>query len=227
MNKLIVSTFLIALAGCSSDNDNSTPATSTSTEYRIKLINLTHGQPFSPPLALLHDGEFKAWGIGTPASIALEKLAEGGDAGELLALQDGKPNHVSDSPLAPGQSASFSITTDSSDHRHLTLATMLVNSNDAFSGISGLDLAGLEVGETRIVNAEAYDSGTEGNSEAAGTMPGPVDGGEGFNVARDDIADQVTRHGGVVSHDDGLTDSVLSDAHRFDNPVMRIEITRI
>jgi len=227
MNKLIVSTFLVALAGCSSDSDNSTPATSTSTEYRIKLVNLTHGQPFSPPLALLHDGKFKAWEIGTPASIALEKLAEGGDAGALLASQDGKPNHISDSPIAPGQGVSFSMTADSNDHQHLTLATMLVNSNDAFSGISGLDLAAMEAGETRIVNVGAYDSGTEGNSEAVGTMPGPADGGEGFNAARDDIADQVTHHGGVVSHDDGLVDSVLSDAHRFDNPVMRVEITRI
>jgi len=226
MNKLIVSAFLIAIAGCSSDsNNNSTLATSA--EYRIKLVNLTHGQPFSPPLALLHNGEFKAWEIGTPASIALEKLAEGGDAGELLASQDGKPNHISDSPLAPGQGISFSMTADSSDHQRLTLATMLVNSNDVFSGISGLDLAAMEAGETRIVNVGAYDSGTEGNSEAVGTMPGPADGGEGFNASRDDIADQVTHHGGVVSRDDGLPDSVLSDAHRFDNPVMRIEITRI
>ncbi|MCK5919813.1 MAG: spondin domain-containing protein, partial [Methylococcales bacterium] len=107
MNKLIVSAFLIAVAGCSSDSNNSTRATST--EYGIKLVNLTHGQPFSPPLALLHDGEFKAWETGTPASIDLEKLAEGGDAGALLASQEGKPNHISDSPLAPGQGISFSI----------------------------------------------------------------------------------------------------------------------
>jgi len=33
-------------------------------------------------------------------------------------------------------------------------------------------------------------------------------------------------HAGVISVDDGLTTSALNESHRFDNPVVRITITR-
>ena len=102
---------------------------------------------------------------------------------------------------------------------------MLVNTNDAFTGLNAYNLADLDVGEEWTSVARAYDAGTEANSEAAGTMPGPADDGEGFNAERDD-ADFVALHPGVVSADDGLSSSVLSVQHKFDNPVMRITVTR-
>jgi hypothetical protein len=71
----------------------------------------------------------------------------------------------------------------------------------------------------------AYDAGTEANSEAKGTMPGPADGGEGFNASRDDV-DFVHIHPGVISMYDGLADSVLGASHRFDNPVLAVTIMR-
>ena len=70
------------------------------------------------------------------------------------------------------------------------------------------------------------DAGTEVNSEAAGTMPGPADGGEGFNATRTDTG-YVAMHPGVVTVDDGLTNSVLTVQHKFDNPAVRIMVTRI
>ena len=70
------------------------------------------------------------------------------------------------------------------------------------------------------------DAGTEANSEAAGTIPGPADGGEGYNAERDD-ADLVSFHPGVVSADDGLMMSALTSAHRFDNPAVKLSITRV
>ena len=71
----------------------------------------------------------------------------------------------------------------------------------------------------------AYDAGTEANSEAAGTIPGPADSGEGFNEERDDV-NYVAMHPGVVSQHDGLSSSVLSSQHKFDNPLTQVVITR-
>ena len=102
---------------------------------------------------------------------------------------------------------------------------MLVNTNDAFSGINAMELDDLKLGHNRVVYTYALDAGTEANSELAGTIPGPADGGEGFNAVRDDVTSLVTYHGGVVSHDDGYTSSVLTESHRFDGPVLRVEIT--
>jgi hypothetical protein len=56
-------------------------------------------------------------------------------------------------------------------------------------------------------------------------MPGPADGGEGFNAMRSDTG-YVAMHPGVVSADDGLNSSVLSVEHRFDNPAVRIMVSR-
>ena len=89
-----------------------------------------------------------------------------------------------------------------------------------------LDLSTFAVGDSWTATAGVYDAGTEVNSEAAGTMPGPADGGEGFNATRTDTG-YVAMHPGVVSGDDGLTNSVLTVQHKFDNPAVRIMVTRI
>lgn len=107
----------------------------------------------------------------------------------------------------------------------LTLATMLVNTNDAFVGLDGVDLSGLGRNESMVLHARVYDAGTEANSETAATIPGPAGGGEGYNAARDE-RDFIAVHRGVVSRDDGLATSALDASHRFDNPGARIVITR-
>jgi len=77
------------------------------------------------------------------------------------------------------------------------------------------------------LTANVYDAGTEINNEAPGTIPGPADGGEGFNADRSDNVNLVRGHGGVVSSADGLASSVLDQSHRFDNPAVMVTITRI
>ena len=85
------------------------------------------------------------------------------------------------------------------------MASMLVNTNDAFVGESGLSLKSLAVGDTFVMNMNVWDSGTELNDELAATIPGPAGGGEGFNTTRNDT-DVVSFHAGIISQDDGLTD---------------------
>ena len=97
---------------------------------------------------------------------------------------------------------------------------MLVNTNDGFIGLNGVDISELGIDESLVLYARVYDAGTEANTETAATVPGQ--GGEGMNAARDD-RDFIA----VVSQDDGLATSALDASHRFDNPAARIVITRI
>jgi len=112
--------------------------------------------------------------------------------------------------------------------------------NDAFGGFSSHDISNMEVGESMIIVAPAWDAGTEANTETADTMPGPAaqaagGGGEaaGTSPERDDIVDAVRIHSGVVTSanaDDpsleGLATSILDQSDRFDNPTMRVVVTR-
>ena len=218
MKYLAIPAMLIALSACDQQGKN---------EYSIQITNLTHEQPLSPPAALLHRARFSAWSVGTPASEQLEQLAEGGDASGLLNLQRQAPSYSADAPLFPGETISFTLMSHNRFQSRLTLAGMLVNTNDAFSGINAMELDDLPTGQTRVVYTYALDAGTEANSELAGTIPGPADGGEGFNAVRDDVTSLVTHHGGVVSQHDGHSSSVLTEAHRFDGPVLRVEITAL
>jgi len=102
-----------------------------------------------------------------------------------------------------------------------------VNTNDAITGINGASIADLQPGESMTWRAIAYDAGTEANTELAAHIPGPAGGGEGFNAARDDVADRVAMHSGVVGQDDGNAASDLTGQHRFDNPVAEVRIERI
>jgi hypothetical protein len=101
---------------------------------------------------------------------------------------------------------------------------MLGKTNNGFTGVSAQSLATLAVGATVNTHLLSYDAGIERNTETAATVPGL--GGEGFNPARDDIINTVQLHPGVVSMDDGLPTSGLTQVNRWDNPVALLSITR-
>jgi hypothetical protein len=168
------------------------------------------------------------WSVGSSASNGLEQLSEGGDNTELLseAATSSKATASGGGVIAPGQSESVIVEVDEMNHLALSFATMLVNTNDGFTGINAVDLSGMAVGSNKQLLVKAYDAGTEANSEQASTVPGPAAGGEGYNQARDD-RDSVSGHPGVVTHDDGLSGSALNESHRFDNPVAQVTITRV
>jgi len=228
---LIASVFTIGLAACNDNNKVAeevvvvapvTPAMEYS--YSITLTNLTYAQPLSPVAVALH-GDTKMWQVGQSASVALEKLAEGGDNADFIALTSNMATISSEGPVPPGASVTLDINTTEPMATYLTVATMLVNTNDAFSGLTGVDISTLVLNQEKSWRLNVYDSGTELNNEAVGTIPGPVDVGVGYDSTRDDI-DLVGYHSGVVSKDDGLSSSVLTQAHRFDNPAVKLTITR-
>lgn len=223
----VVSSALL-ISACSSDDDDDMMVVempeAVDVSYSITVTNLTYSQPFSPISIVLHN-EGQLWQIGESASVALEKLAESGDNSELITQSVVTASMAGAGILMPGQSETVLITIEDNTRSLLTLATMLVNTNDAFTGLNSIPLADLDVGDSWSKMVGAYDAGTEANSESAGTMPGPADGGAGFDTQRDDT-DMVTMHPGVVSMHDGLSTSVLTQAHKFDQPTAKITITR-
>ncbi|MEM7218013.1 MAG: spondin domain-containing protein [Pseudomonadota bacterium] len=230
----------IALAACGGGNniesiapDVSTPAPPPDARFEVTVTNLTNAQPLSPVAIIAHRGEYQAFTIGEAVTVGMESLAEGGDNGDLIAEAESTAGVLAAAsgvaPIGPGgsETVEISVNPGTTDALRLSLATMLVNTNDAISGAPDIDVGGMAVGEQARHFAIAYDAGTEANTEAAGTIPGPAVGGEGFNAARDDIADRVSMHPGVISNETGLATSVLSAQQRFDNPVLSFTVTRL
>ncbi len=225
----ILAIFLLVtffLQGCS-DSDDTISAGAEERSYEITVLNLSHNQPFSPVAAIMHSAAYQGMTLGASANTALEILAESGDNSSFLTDASADPA-VSDTTsgtgvIASGAQGTVSLT---GSETLLTIASMLVNTNDAITVLNGIELGKMLKDETMTLYARAYDTGTEGNSEAASDIPGPAAGGEGFNAARKD-RDFISVHPGIVSMDDGLASSVLSEGHRFDNVVAKIMIKRI
>ena len=218
------STLLISGCADNSANDNAVK------RYEISVTNITNNQPMSPPALILHADGYAGWQIGSAASDGLELLAESGDATGFVNEATSNANvlldETGDGLVLPGQTETYSLSIRTAEDLRFTLATMLVNTNDAFVGIDAIDIDDLEKGDKRVLFASVYDAGSEENLETAGTIPGPAGGGEGFNAARES-SDMVTMHSGVVTSSDGLSSSALDQSHRFDNPAAKVVIKRL
>ncbi len=224
----IVAASSLFLSACNGSNDKvelPEPIMPVNYSYEVSVTNLTAAQPMSPVAVVLHN-EQHFWQIGTSASVALEHLAESGDNSQFLAESAVLAMASGTGVIMPSASETVTVTLTDTQPQLITVASMLVNTNDAFTGIDAMDLSSLAVGESVSVMTMTYDAGTEKNSEMMGTIPGPAAGGEGFNSERDDV-DVVSMHAGVVTQDDGLSTSALTLAHRFDNPTLSVTIKRV
>jgi len=222
---------LLLAAGCS-DDDGTTPEPTQPLQimYQVTVTNLSNDQPLTPLAVVLHGGAYRPWQLGQSASAGLEVLAESGSPADFLqeakAESDVVAVAMSEKKIDPGTGDLVTVQGDMDKSIKISVASMLANTNDAFTGINAMAVGDLKVGESITVLAHAYDAGTEANSESAGSIPGPADEGAGYDAARDDV-DFVSVHAGVVSKDDGLAQSVLTEAHRWTGPVAKVMITRM
>ena len=235
---LLVGVSAFALAACDSSNNNfrapppPPPPPPAMASFDVTVTNLTNGQPVSPVAVIAHQAGYSVFTIGSPATVGLETLAEGGDNSMLIAEADADANVFSSgsgaAPIGPAGSETVTIDVLESDLAGLmvSVSTMLVNTNDAISGLNGVDVSGLAEGDAWTGRAIVYDAGTELNTELGAEIPGPAGGGEGFNAARSDRDDRVAMHSGVISQDDGFATSALTGQHRFDNPALMVRIER-
>ena len=166
------------------------------------------------------------WTIGQPASEGLALLAESGDNSEFLANTALLATASAEQPTLPGDSVEVSVSIEDNADTRLSVAAMLGNTNDAFTGFTAMDLSQLSVGDVITRVSVAYDAGTEDNTESAMSVPGPAGGGQGPSEGRE-IHDFVSMHPGIVTAEGGLSSSVLTSDHRFDNPVLRISVMRM
>ena len=156
-------------------------------EFEVMLTNLTTGAPaaggqiFSPPIFVTHGHGFSIGASGEAASMQLGVLAETGNNGPLAELAMGSDAVGSvvafppppDGVVLPGASVSTMVTA-SSGMGYLSLATMLVETNDGIVLGNSLPLFD-EDGNPRSFTMDliSYDAGTEDNNELATHVPGP------------------------------------------------------
>jgi len=223
----ILASLVLAACGGSSNNKSH----SLMKAYKVTVHNVTANQPFSPVAVIVHMPAYSAFKPGQAASTALEHLAESGSNKQLLAEAQTNAavisNKSGNGAIPPGgmETINISIPKDTTGFK-LTLASMLVNTNDGFASRSTSKIVGLNVGDSVDMNLLAWDAGTEANDEANG-VPGPAAGGSGYDASRQGDINFVTIHQGVVTKDDGLLTSKLNESHRFDNPVGLVHIERV
>lgn len=154
-----------------------------SVELEISITNLTQGNYFTPRLVVAHTEDVDVFEVGEEASSALAWLAEAGvitdaqnaaSAGanfEALlgpADTDNGANtwHFFDGLVAPATTLTYG-SFDTMDKPYLSLASMLIPTNDAFIGLDSIKIP-TEAG-TYTYYLNAYDAGTELNDELNST----------------------------------------------------------
>lgn len=187
--------------------------------YDVTVTNLTRGQVFSPIFVVTHRSSISLFEAGAAASAELAALAEGGETGPLGALLGGlggvTATATSDGPVPPGESATVRVSGNFRDV--VSVASMLVNTNDAFLAVNGVGLPRY----LRRVDAIAYDAGSEPNDELCADIPGPACGGAGTS-ADEGGEGYVFVHSGV--HGVGELEPAVYD---WRNPVARVTIRRV
>ncbi len=176
-------------------------------------------QPLSPPIAATHKPGFHMFRPGEPASDELRQIAEDAVGGPMVELlhQSEKVHDVAqgDQVIFPEHSYTFTIKATGIAHR-LSFATMLVNTNDAFTGFDGFPLP--REGE-RMVYLRALDAGTEKNTELKAHIPGPCCGNP---LVRVPTEEPISLHPGIQ----GVGD-LDPDTYGWDEPVAKLIVKRI
>ncbi len=210
--------------------------------YEVTITNLTSGQPFTPPVVAVHRASTGVFEVGDAASPQIAALAENGNIGLLeAALADDK--HVASqasaaAPLVPpGLPGSGAFTdqvtltvTGERGAKYLSWASMLICTNDGFTGVDTLRLPKM-IGESVEVTTRGYDAGSELNTEDFVDIVPPCQGLVG--VSSDDpgtgVSNPALAENGVITHHAGIAGGVdlLPGVHGWDDPVAHVQVVRV
>lgn len=210
--------------------------------YEVTITNLTSGQPFSPPVVATHRKPTGFFAVGEPASPELQAIAENGNNAPLLAAL-ATDRHVFDvaeagAPLVPasdpggtGLNHSVTLTVEAAEGaKYLSVATMLICTNDGFTGTDGLRLPN-KVGDSVTVFTNGYDAGTEINTEDFADLVPPCQALIG--VTSDDagtgMSNPALAEGGVIRHHPGIQGiaDLVPGIHGWNDPVAMVHIVRV
>lgn len=212
---LVLSVLVLAITVAGTSED-----VTANQNYKLKvtITNLTKGQVFSPPIVATHHRRLTPlFVLGSKASVELAALAEDGMTGPLEMLwndplvKDVKTGDF----IMPGHSAT--IVVDASYGRdYLTVAGMLVSSNDAFFALNGVKSPR---SGWKSYLSPAYDAGSEANNEGCDFVPGPPCGGD--DRATEGAEGYVYIHSGIH----GVGD-LMPSVWDWHNPVAKITVRR-
>jgi hypothetical protein len=217
----------------------STPELST---YRVTLVNLTSGQPFSPPVAATHQKAIRMFEVGKLASDELAAIAQAGDEGPMFRLfsASGKVTQAVDvgRPVTRSghtvgdftDTVTFEIAGAPGDK--FSIATMLICTNDGFLGLDAVKLP--KQGSQDFFLA-GYDAGREQNTERSEDLVdpcsalGPVPLRGDPNGNRDSGPGVTTSPAEVIQHHPGIAGlaDLSATAHGWSDPVAKVTIERI
>lgn len=239
---LFVTVAAFVVAGSALISDGGTGATAEAhgphlRSYRVTLQNLTDGQPFSPGLAATHRPSAHLFEVGSMADAGIEAIAESGNEAPAVDAVAAM-RHVTDvvdidRPLTPHGTVVGSFTDTfvfeimARPGDRLSLATMLICTNDGFTGLNGGRLP--RHGEATYMLA-GYDAGTEDNTEdstdivdpCSGLGPLPLVGDPNGN---DDAGVDSSPHVAIQHHSGILGGGDLSPAaHGWTGPVAMLTI---
>jgi hypothetical protein len=208
-----------------SDSELSLEKRNTVAEFELTLENLTPAtgpgasQPLSPPVLAVHNSRFRIFKEHRYASDELLQIAEDAVNGPMIDLLSNSTKVFDfaegEGVILPGASASFTLKAKRGFSK-LSLVCMLVNTNDAFAGISR---ARLPRHGKRIYYLYAYDAGTEKNTELTDHIPGPCCGNP---LVRVPTHKKIKKHRGIQGIGD--LDPAVYDWNR---KVAKLTIRRI
>ncbi|NIP79928.1 MAG: hypothetical protein GWM90_12175, partial [Gemmatimonadetes bacterium] len=180
--------------------------------FSVTITNLTEsGQPVTPPLAVVHRRPLSLFSVGEAASFGLKEIAENGNLGPMHERLAGE-HQVADlliaagdpPPLMPGASITFDLSTERGA-KYLSFVSMLICTNDGFTALDGLRLP-KAVGESVSAYTNAYDAGTEMNTEDFADLvpPCPVLSGVESDDDGSGMSDPALAENGVVHPHAGI-----------------------
>jgi len=192
----LVALALVALAAPPPAAGSAGPA-GEEEQWKVTITNLTPSgsQPLSPPLFVIHSNGVDVWSVGDIASHVVAAIAEDANnapAESAIAQLPGVMDVFTGEggPIPPGESRSYVVRTEGIFNR-LTVLTMLVNTNDAFTGLDSFHVRPT-AGPLRRM---AYDAGSEKNNEMMEFIPGPCCGNP---FVRDPEGELIRPHPGIL-----------------------------
>jgi spondin N len=221
----LATTFVVGPASADDDDERDDGPAKT---WRVTITNLTPpgsgapgSQPLSPPLFVVHSGQADVWSVGEIASHGVAAIAEDANNAVLESalpqMRDVKTVFTgAGGPIPSGATRSFTVETSGRFSR-LSVVTMLVNTNDAFTGLDSLRLGSR--GDRPSLEPMAYDAGSERNNELKSHIPGPCCGNA---FVRDPEGTLIGPHEGITGR--GELSPALYD---WEGAVARFAIERV
>ena len=219
---------VLALIGAVALMATGTVGAQESRTYEVTIENLTDGQPFTPPVVVAHSGDMDIFETGEAASEEVRQIAENGNNDPLVGVLSGSSAvsdyATGDGPVLPGESMTLTIDAPAGDL--LSVVFMLICTNDGFSGVDSWELP---ASGSQTVDANAYDAGTEMNTEDFADIVPPCQDAigvssddEGTGESNPDLAEGgvITMHAGIQGGDD-----LTVDDHGWTDPVARITVS--